>query len=233
MRLMGGAVVESGVVGVLFGVGEELKKSKVKIRSQKVGLAGESSASTQSQATSQGLHLPFGTGGDARRSITAKRLGERAEAAFLAKVAGLGFGVAKPWGDSDRYDFIVDAGGKLWRVQVKSAHRAGQDGEVPRLRSGFRLRAPGFAFAQPHARITPQFGHSLGAYKEDEIDVLVCYVAPMDAWYVFPPDVFLGRRSVKLFGGSRRLRSKFEAYREAWWVLGSTSAAKAATSGKG
>jgi hypothetical protein len=77
------------------------------------------------------------------------------------------------------------------------------------------------------------YGHSLGAYKEDEIDALVCYVAPMDAWYVFPPEVFLGRRSVKLFGGSKRLRSKFEAYREAWWVLGGTSAAKAATSGKG
>lgn len=33
--------------------------------------------------------------------------GERSEAAFLSKAANLGFGVAKPWGDSCRYDFIA------------------------------------------------------------------------------------------------------------------------------
>ncbi len=48
--------------------------------------------------------------------------GEMAEAKFLAKASELGFGVAKPWGDSDAYDF-VQTGGRLW-VQVKSAHVA-------------------------------------------------------------------------------------------------------------
>ena len=36
-----------------------------------------------------------------------KRTGEFSEAAFLTKATGLGFRVAKPWGDSERYDFIV------------------------------------------------------------------------------------------------------------------------------
>ena len=31
-------------------------------------------------------------------------------------------GVAKPWGDSVRYDFIIDACGRLLKVQMKSAH---------------------------------------------------------------------------------------------------------------
>jgi hypothetical protein len=84
---------------------------------------------------------------------------------------------------------------------VKSAHTVGADGGY-----SFRL-----------------FGHSVGAYADDEIDLLVCYLVPEDAWYVFPPSVFLGRRSVKLFGGSLRRRSKFEKYREAWWVLGAKS----------
>ena len=52
---------------------------------------------------------------------TRKALGEAAEAAFLAKVTSLGFGVSKTWGDSERYDFILDSGQKLWRVQVKSS----------------------------------------------------------------------------------------------------------------
>jgi hypothetical protein len=57
-------------------------------------------------------------GGMAR--FTGKRRGEMAEAAFVAKAVSLGFGVAKPWGDSDPFDFILQAGGKLSKVQVKS-----------------------------------------------------------------------------------------------------------------
>ena len=49
-----------------------------------------------------------------------KRRGELAELAFMRKAISLGFGVAKPWGDSDRYDFILDSGRRLWRVQVRS-----------------------------------------------------------------------------------------------------------------
>jgi hypothetical protein len=51
---------------------------------------------------------------------TSKAFGEAAEAAFLAKATSLGFGVAKTWGESERYDFMVDSGHKLWRIQVKS-----------------------------------------------------------------------------------------------------------------
>jgi len=53
-------------------------------------------------------------------SNTRKHRGEIAEAAFLAKATSLGFGVARPWGDSERYDFILDCGRRFWRVQVKS-----------------------------------------------------------------------------------------------------------------
>src|SRR5256885_17218465 len=49
-----------------------------------------------------------------------KRAGERSEAAFLNKASQLGFGVAKPWGDSERYDFILDNGRRLLRVQIKA-----------------------------------------------------------------------------------------------------------------
>jgi len=128
---------------------------------------------------------------------TWKRLGEMAEAAFLAKASRLKFGVACWWGDSDRYDFIVDAGKKLWKVQVKSAHRAGED-------RGYSFRA---------------HGSSMAAYRADEIDVLVAYVVPEDVWYVLPVRELGGLRSLKLFPGSRKKRSKFEKYREAWWVM--------------
>src|SRR4029077_7260224 len=45
----------------------------------------------------------------AQREFTTKRRGELAELAFALKAASLGFGVARPWGDSERYDCILDA----------------------------------------------------------------------------------------------------------------------------
>ena len=36
--------------------------------------------------------------------------GDLVELAFLHKAASLGFGVAKPYGDTEHYDFILDSG---------------------------------------------------------------------------------------------------------------------------
>jgi PD-(D/E)XK endonuclease len=109
----------------------------------------------------------------------------------------MGVGVATPWGDSERYDFILDVRGKMWRVQVKSAHREGAHG--------------GYSF---HAH-----GHSQRSYGVHEIDLLVAYVVPEDVWYVFPVRDLRRMRSMKLFPSSRWKRSKFEKYREAWGIL--------------
>jgi hypothetical protein len=130
-------------------------------------------------------------------SLTRKQRGEMAEAAFLTKAAELGLRVAKPWGESSRYDLIVDNGKKLLRVQVKSAHRAGEYG--------------GYTF---HAH-----GNTTRAYRSSEIDLLAAYVVPAEAWYLFPVDEFRKYKSMKLFPASRRRRSKFEKFREAWWMV--------------
>src|SRR3979411_3141618 len=54
-----------------------------------------------------------------------KRIGEMSQAAFLLKARTLGFGVALPWGDSEKYDFNVWPGeaGRMLRVQVKATGR--------------------------------------------------------------------------------------------------------------
>ena len=92
---------------------------------------------------------------------TPKALGEAAEAAFLAKVTSLGFGVSKTWGDSERYDFILDSGKRLWRVQVKSSRHF--DG------SRYIVKLKGAA-----------------AYTAEEIDFIVAYIVPENLWYVIP-----------------------------------------------
>jgi len=87
-----------------------------------------------------------------------KRQGELAELAFACKAASLGFGVAKPYGESERFDFIVSSGRRLWRVQVKSTYKA--------RKRGYRINAFG------------NRNHGVSIYTKEEIDLLVVYLVP-------------------------------------------------------
>ena len=122
---------------------------------------------------------------------TRKSRGEAAEAAFLAKASSLGFGVAKPWGDSERYDFILDSGHRFWRVQVKSTERFAE--------SRYRVKASGW---KAH-------------YTRDEIDFLVVYIVPESLWYVVPVDAFTKSQGLRFYPHGGR-KSQLEKYREAW-----------------
>src|SRR5258708_33430962 len=51
---------------------------------------------------------------------TYSKRGEWAEVLFMTVAAGRGFNVAKPWGESPRYDVAVEQGGRFLRVQVHS-----------------------------------------------------------------------------------------------------------------
>jgi hypothetical protein len=148
--------------------------------------AGEASASPRAEA------LPTFIEG-----MTPKELGELAEAEFLRRALGMGMAIAKPWGESRAYDFIVDDEGRLCRVQVKAAFREGPQG-------GYSLRA---------------YRSSKKCYTEKEIDALAGYAAPENAWYLFPVRVIQKVKSLKLFPGSKGKRSKFEKWREAWAVV--------------
>jgi hypothetical protein len=134
--------------------------------------------------------------GDLQDRKCQKRRGEIAEAMFLAKAATKGYGLATPWGDSLKYDMIVDTGGKLSRVQVKSAHRVSAS-----KGGGYHVRA-----CSANRR----------SYRAEDIDLLVAYVMPLDAWYIFPPKAFVRMKSMRLFPKPGRKKSKFEEYREAW-----------------
>ena len=131
---------------------------------------------------------------------TRKRLGELAELAFMCKAASLGFGVAKPYGDSDRFDFIISRNGRLWRVQVKSTRSA--------VRPGcYEIGAHGC------------WG-GVDIYTKDEIDLIAAYVVPENTWYLIPIEATLGRKRLCLHPNvSRRPFYKYEKYREAWWLM--------------
>lgn len=130
-----------------------------------------------------------------------KRSGEVSQAAFLVKARTLGFGVAVPWGDSDRYDFVVWAkGGRLLRVQVKATGRL-------HLR-GYEVQAVHSTRGQGKQRYTPA-----------EIDVLAAHIQPLDVWYLLPMCAVGRAKSLRFYPDIRSRKPQWEQYREAWEVL--------------
>jgi hypothetical protein len=106
---------------------------------------------------------------------TRKRLGEAAEAAFLARATSLGLSVSKPWGDSERYDVAVDCGkGQFARVQVKCTER----------------------YAESRYRVANS-GHSNVPYTVEEIDFIAAHVVPLNLWYIIPAEATGQRKSLR------------------------------------
>ncbi len=131
-----------------------------------------------------------------RVALSAKRQGEAAEAAFLLRATELGMTVARPWGDSAPYDFIV-AGRRLHRVQVKStAARESQ-------KCSFRIGV-GWGHRQKHA------------YDVACIDFLAVLIVPLRAWYIIPVRALAGRKSIRLASDHPASRRLFDRFREAW-----------------
>jgi hypothetical protein len=132
-----------------------------------------------------------------------EEVGEIAEAAFLLRAAALGLGIAKPWGDSERFDFIVWTGrrGRMRRVQVKSSGRL--------FGRGYEVQ-PVYSVA----------GKGKVELTKEDIDVLAAYVRGLDVWYVLPVEAFAPAKSLRFYPDVECEAAVWEEWREAWGVLG-------------
>src|SRR5579863_3192144 len=130
-----------------------------------------------------------------------KRKGEMAELIFALKAISMGFAVSKPFGDSEAYDLVVGERNRLLRIQVKSV---------------FTSKRWGYNVAVSRKRL-PLTIH----YTADEIDFLVAYVVPHDAWYIIPVEEVLTLANIRLYpeGTRKKDGGYFEKYREAWHLL--------------
>jgi hypothetical protein len=132
-----------------------------------------------------------------------KAKGDVAELAFLHKAASLGFGVAKPYGDDEHYDFILDSGERFWRVQVRSTSC-----EAPGNRDGYIVSA-----CRSSHRYTPT------SYQTHEIDIFVAYIVPLGVWYIIPVNQVASAHCLSLHPSGCRGGGCFEAFREAWHLM--------------
>jgi hypothetical protein len=120
---------------------------------------------------------------------------------FMVKAAQLGFATAKPYGDSRRYDFILDVGRRLWRVQVKSSSAKQYGSYMVNL--------------QRNANGEIVF------YDASEIDFVVAYVFPCEAWFVIPVEAIAGRKTAKVCLHGNPRSGKLGKYWEAWGLMSS------------
>jgi PD-(D/E)XK endonuclease len=125
--------------------------------------------------------------------VNFKQRGEWVELLFMTVAAGLGFTVAKPFGDSARYDVIVEHLGRFLRIQVKSTEQWNGSSYLCQLHMCGRL------------------------YTAEDIDYFAIYVLPLDLWYIFPAKTLAGMGAVVLSPQCKG--HKYERYLENWWLL--------------
>jgi hypothetical protein len=139
------------------------------------------------------------SGEELMRSRTPKALGELAELAFCFKASSLGFGVSKPLGDNEPFDFILNAGHRLWKVQVKSTYHIDETCYFNTVRASV--------------------GGRRQIYSVENIDVLAGWVMPMDVWYIIPVQAFAPRKGVEVYPHRPGSIGQYEPFREAWCQL--------------
>jgi hypothetical protein len=123
-----------------------------------------------------------------------KQRGEWAELCSMARAAGMGLCVCKPYGDSAHYDVGIEEDGRMLRVQIKST-----------------------TYSRDGAFTCNVIGRGRKGYPAGAVDLFAIYLVPLNVWYILPFKALAGKVSLQLAPG--REGNTYEAYLEAWHFL--------------
>ena len=166
----------------------------------------------------------------------------------MLDAAKRGFGVAKPFVDNERYDVILDAARRLWRVQVKASGARHHKGFAVRAcwRAGTRHmpytkdqidflavvirgadpsassgQAPSAGSGQATSTGSGQDSSAVSGQAFLQRLREVGYPRSRRIWYVIPVEALGGRLHINLypFGCRKDGEERFEEYRGAWRLL--------------
>jgi hypothetical protein len=173
-----------------------------------------------------------------QREQTTKRRGEISELAFALAAARHGFGISRPYGDSERYDIILDCpindpGHLTSVISTEAERKRAQRGVCPEPAEGDLLFAPArprlvrvqvkasahLLFGQYHVTAQRKVNGRAVPYKLSEIDFIAAYIIPEDSWFILPLAHILGQTSLLFRPERSRKPSPYDPYREAWHLL--------------
>jgi len=124
-----------------------------------------------------------------------KSQGELAEIKFLLRASEQGYPVSKPFGDNQKYDFILDNGNTLLKIQVKSTRQ--------KLDSALSIKI-GVGYGRSSKKV----------YTENEVDFFALYLQCIDCFYIIPTKIIAGRVSIRIH--PHRKTCTWLRYRENW-----------------
>lgn len=104
--------------------------------------------------------------------LDTKQRGNVTEVECMLSFLKLGYNVLIPYGDCERYDFVVDINGTLYKVQVKSANENHIDEGYIEFNTSNKTTRNG-KFVR-HAYDKEQIDYFMTAYKGK------CYLVPVD-----------------------------------------------------
>jgi hypothetical protein len=134
-----------------------------------------------------------------RCGLAARRHGDLGEVAFLHKAMELCFVVAQPYGTNHPFDFIVQAGQKLWRVQVKT---------VVHMSDGLYSLC-----------VRRTEGRKPLPYSKSEVDFIAAHIISEDVWYILPVREVEKRLALRFRPKGYHRPDIYAHYREAWHLL--------------
>lgn len=135
-----------------------------------------------------------------------------AESAVTTELLKHGFNVLRPYGDRLPYDLAVVVGGKLLRIQVKSAWANKKHKryvvDVRQTKTNRR-------------RMVRKY------YDNSDFDFAIVYIQDLNDFFVIPIKIFTCYRStltlVEIENSQVRFdRMKIKRYRNSWYLLGSS-----------
>ncbi len=104
--------------------------------------------------------------------MNSKSIGNISEAKVLAKFVSLGWVVLSPFGDNERYDFVIDRGKGFERVQVKTAQLTNDCGAC---------RFHVFSLSGSYTKIKRGY--------EGEVEFFAVYNGVLDKVYLVPIEI--------------------------------------------
>ncbi len=113
--------------------------------------------------------------------ITSNVKGQLAVCKAEIRAFELGYIPSRPLYDC-RYDLIIDDSKTLKRIQIKYANR------TPKSSTGIVIVKLEYEDRQKKAH----------TYQKKEVDGLVVYIPKIDKLCYFPPDIFLGKRTISV-----------------------------------
>ena len=103
--------------------------------------------------------------------LNTKQIGNITEIECMLAFVKLGYNVLTPYGDCERYDFVVDINNSLYRIQVKTSHLS-TDGSYIEFKTSNKTTRKG-AFVQ-HAYTKEQIDYFMTFYNN------IAYLIPVE-----------------------------------------------------